>query len=367
MSWLREGGSVDALATQFARLADEDFREYSPLYESLTRAMADDVELLTGLLRLPDPIRLPINLFAAVHYLVRRDPGPLTEIYGGAPGDAWPLFRELVVTRHDEIAELLTTHKIQTNEVGRCSALLPAAGATSGRFGGRELALVEIGASAGLNLQFDRYTVQYDDGRRAGPDQSTVRLSCAVVGPTTPPLPVDGDVRIASREGIDLAPVDVRDTEACAWLAACLWPDVPGRLERFEAALAIARCDPPVLHRGDAVDRLGPVVDAVPEDRVPFVFSTWALAYLDRDARTAVHRLLGERGRRRDLVLVTAEYPHVTPWVPEAPRPPTPQGKGATQLSMTTWSGGIEQARAVAWMQAHGQWLDWLDDAEADS
>jgi hypothetical protein len=365
LSWLRDGGSVDALATQFARLATEDFHGYSPLYESLTRAMADDAELLTQLLELPDPTRLPINLFAAVHYLVRRTPGPLADIYAGAPGDAWPLFRDLVVTRHDEIAELLTAHTIQTNEVGRCSALVPAAGVAARRFDGRELALVEIGSSAGLNLQFDRYAVQYDDGRRAGPPTSMVTLSCAVVGPLPPPLPASGILRIATREGIDLAPVDVRDTEACAWLEACLWPDVPRRLERFEAAVAIARRDPPVLHRGDAVDLLDPVLDAIPDDHVPFVFSTWALAYLDRDGRAEVHRVLAERARRRDLVLVTAEYPHVTPWVPDAPRPPTPEGKGATQLSMTVWDGGIEQARAVAWMQAHGQWIDWLDESGA--
>ncbi len=101
---------------------------------------------------------------------------------------------------------------------------------------------------------------------------------------------------IESREGIDLAPVDLRDPDACEWLEACIWPDVPGRLDRFRAAAEQARHEPPTLHRGNALDLLGPVVDRQPTDRLPVVFTTWALAYLDAEGRQRVHATLAERG-----------------------------------------------------------------------
>jgi len=170
-----------------------------------------------------------------------------------------------------------------------------------------------------------------------------------------------------SRQGIDLAPVDICDDDACAWLEACIWPDVPGRLERFRAAATIARRDPPRLHRGDALDLVGGVVDALPEDALAVVVSTWALAYLDPVGRSRVHELLAGCGRRRDLALVTAEWPHVTPWLPEPPRPPAEPDKGATLVAMTTWHDGREAVRPLAWMHAHGQWIDWFAPSEVAS
>lgn len=365
MSWVPETGSIGAVAAQFVRLADEDFRDYSPLYERLTREMATDGQLLARLLDLPDANRLPVNLFAAVHHLLRRDPqNELAAIYRGGPGDPWPLFRDFVDTHFGEIVAVLSRRAIQTNEVGRCTALVPSVGHVARLFPGRPIGLIEIGPSAGLNLFFDLYAVTYDDGRRFGDAAAPVQLACSVVGPAPPPLPDPSELVVQSREGIDLAPVDVRDRDACEWLEACIWPDVPGRLERFQAAVVSARTDPPRLHRGDALDLLGDVVDSVPEPCVPLVLTTWALAYLPKPGRLRVHELLAERGTRRDLALLTAEYPRVTPWVPEAPRPPTLEGKGATLISITSWQAGHEHSQPMAWMHAHGQWLDWFETSE---
>jgi hypothetical protein len=357
--------TAERIAVQCLYLADKDCKGYSPLYERLTRALAADDELLERLRVLPDAKRVPLNLLAATHWLIRREPGSdLAAIYNGAGGDPWPGFRTLVVDRFDEIVELTGTHSIQTNEVGRSATLLPAFGAVIDAVGDRPLALIEIGPSAGLNLLFDRYAVTYSDGRRSGPIDSPVQLQCEVVGSTTPPLPTSAHIGVARREGIDLSPVDVRDNEAVAWLAACIWPDVPGRRERFEAAVALARSDPPRLHRGDALDLLGGVVDRVPAHAVPVVFSTWALAYFDQTGRQRVHEILDQRGGNRDLAFVTAEHARVTPWVPAAPRPPMDADKGASLVGMTTWRNGAQRVEPLAWTHPHGQWIDWFE-AEA--
>jgi hypothetical protein len=357
--------TVDELAKRCVMLADRECKGYSPIYERLSRQLALDHGLLARLAEAPQADRLPVSLFAAVNLLVRQaDNSHLAAIYRGGPGDPWPPFRDLVEARFDDVVAVLETHTIQTNEVGRAAALVPSIGRVISQFPDRPLALVEVGPSAGLNLLFDHYSVLYDDGRRFGTPADPVQLTCALVGPTPPPLPERSDLAIEGREGIDLAPIDVRDAEACEWLEACIWPDVPGRLERLQAALAHARSDPPTLHTGNALDLLSQVVEAVPARCLPMVFTTWAMAYLDDPGRRQVHELLAEIGQRRDLALLTAEWPHVTPWVPTAPRAPSLHGHGATLVALTWWRDGEQHIDPIAWMHSHGQWLEWFGESE---
>ena len=357
-------GTAEAVARRFVLLADTEFRDHSPLYEHLARRVATDRELLDALAPLTAPNQAPVKLFAAVHHLVLAEPDhPLARIYRGAPGDPWPAFSELVRTRWDEVAELVRTRSIQTNEVGRTAGLLPVLGVVADELH-LPLAVIEIGPSAGLNLRFDRYAVDYGACGRVGPGDAAVRLGCEVIGPLRPP------VREAPaapwRIGVDLDPVDVADADACRWLEACVWPDGSGRLERLRAALADAREDPPVLRRGDAVRELPGLLAAAPSGTVAVVVSTWALAYLSADGRRSVHGVLAAAARSRDVALVTFEYPQVTPWIPTpSRRAAVGADRGASLLGLAIWRDGVEHCRPMAWMQAHGRWLDWLDPASA--
>jgi len=357
-----KGTAAAVFAHRLAVLSTNDFKGYTPSYERIAAGLLADSDLLERLAPLAHPNHLPVRLFAAVRYCALGDPdGDLARVYRTGEGDPWPAFRTLLEQRFDEVADLVRTRTIQTNEVGRSAALLPALEAAHDRLGG-PLALIEIGASAGLNLLVDRYRIDYGPGGVHGDPASPVELSCALLGPGAPPMPAR-PLRIGARVGIDLAPVDIGDDDACRWLEACVWPEPHDRARRLRAALASARLDPPHLHQGDVLDLLGPAVDAVPDGFVPVVESTWVLAYLSRDGRQAVHDLLAERGARRDLALVTAEYPHITGWVPEPAAPPL-DGDPAltTRLVLTTWHDGEESARPLAWMHPHGRWLEWTDD-----
>ncbi len=398
------------LADRYLRLATSEFAGYSALYEGLALAMAADPEALALVEPLGDPNQTPVRLFACVHDLTLAEPGlPLSEHYrwfAAAPDvdpDAvmarvWPSFRALLFERTDELVAAMSTRTIQTNEVGRVGALIPAlteivasfrapaVGQEGGRLGEatvdratgrrglerkdvgrqdveRRVNLVEIGPSAGLNLFVDRYRVDYTDGRSTGPVDAPVVLRCEVLGPNRPPLPsTDRPLTIDGRVGIDIAPLDVTVADDRRWLEACVWPGLTERAQRLRDAMDLARTDPPVLHRGSALDLLGPVIATVPDDEVVVVVSTWVLAYFTKPDRVGLHDILDEIGAHRDLALVTAEYPQVVPWVPEPSRPPAAQeGKGATLLARTTWNGGLRTTRPLAWMQAHGLWLDWLD------
>ena len=278
------------LAGIFRWLAEVEFPGYSPLYEHLALHIADE-PWIPGLITRHNQSSFAAVLFLdCVRELTLDDPDlPLArryaEIVAGADPvepDPWPLFREVVVAHQGELATLLETRSIQTNEVGRSAALLPAFEAVSRRFG-RPLALIEIGCSAGLNLLFDQFHIDYGGAGSAGPPDSPVQLTCAAHGPLRPPIPTQAP-RVISRLGIDINPVDVTDPIATRWLEACIWPDVPHRVERFRAALGLARLDPPEVRRGNAVDLVAESIRAVPDDAVACLDSTWVLAYFSDDS-----------------------------------------------------------------------------------
>lgn len=358
------------LARVLVALADGNFRGYSPTYERIARAWAEDPDLLATTLELhPEdkPVSmLPISLLAVVHELVLREPElALAAIYQGHDQDPWPAFRELVTARAPEIRRRLANCSIQTNEVGRSAAIIPSLAWITRQLPGRRLALVEIGPSAGLNLLADRFRIEYHspDGTvlSTGDPHSSVRLHCELKGTTVPALP-EGPMPIVARTGIDLDPVDIHDPDATRWLEACLWPGLTDRQQRLRQAIELARHAPypPRLHAGDVLELLDPVIEDLPAGALPVVFSTWALAYLSREGRQAVHDRVAAHGTGRDIVLLTAEYPHVIPWVPAARRPKVEAGADATLVGVAWWRDGHEHAAPLAWTHAHGAWLDWM-------
>lgn len=337
----------------------------------MARAVAADPEILAFVAAnvAPDARRgrNPVLFLAAVHDAVLARPGsPLAAIYrGDVDDDPWPAVRALVAEAADEIAAHLAGSTVQTNEVGRSAAILPAlAAATVGD--DRPVALVEIGPSGGLNLLCDRFRVDYVRDAAVvatvGPDDSPVRLRCTLAGPLDPPCPVTVPP-IVVRTGIDPAPVDVTDPDRARWLRACVWPGVPDRPAALAAALTLAAADPPPLVRGDAVTGLVPLVAALPDDVLPVVVSTWALAYVPAVGRDRIAAGLDDLGASRDLAWITFEDPELTPWVPPVPATDLAAADATpTVLGLRRWRAGRVGDRALALGHPHGRWLRWLAD-----
>ncbi|MEI7592087.1 MAG: DUF2332 domain-containing protein [Actinomycetes bacterium] len=365
---------TDNVANLFRWLADSEFRGYSPLYEHLARQIADELwicELITSHSRSPYAAVLFLD---CVRLITLENPDlPLSHHYAAIVNgqnpldpDPWPIFFAFVKERRDQLGTLLESHAIQTNEVGRSAALLPAFELVQREFG-RPLGLIEIGCSAGLNLFLDRFRIDYGDAGSAGPTDSEVRLTCDVRGHLRPPIP-DEPLAIASRLGIDIDPIDVTDPTATQWLEACIWIDRPERLSRLRSAIDLARREPPEVLRGNAVELIADAIAAIPDDVVACIDSTWVLAYLSADERSTLHAMLDEFGSRRSLAMVTAEYPGNVPWLPESiPPEPIVGHKAPTELGLGLWDHGRTEHRGLAWMQPHGQWLYWVDKSSASA
>jgi len=361
------------LADIFTFLAEVEFPGYSPLYEHLATRIAAEPWIPAHISQHNRSSFAAVLFLDCVRELTLDDPDlPLARRYadivaGADPldPDPWPLFRELVAARRDELATLLETRAIQTNEVGRSAALLPAFTVVAEHFD-RPLALIEIGCSAGLNLFFDRFHIDYGDAGESGPASSTVRLACEVRGELRPPIPTEAP-RVVSRLGLDLNPIDVTDPVATRWLEACVWPDVPHRFARLRAAIDLARLDPPELRAGNAVELVAEAIRSVPADAVACLDSTWVLAYFSDEERHELHRQLDELGTDRAIAYVTAEYAvDGAPWVPPPPRPTlVVEHKMPTLLGLGLWDHGRTAHRVLGWMPPHGQWIDWLDPSTA--
>lgn len=238
---------------------------------------------------------LPLRLAGGLHARVRSGADPeLAACYPPNPGpDEETLWRALRGALADPALLPWLESAPQTNEVGRSAVLMSGLLAVAARFP-QPVALLELGASAGLNLILDRY--RYDlGGRAAGDPGSPLRLTPDWKGSPPP----EGRVEVASRRGVDLNPLDpARDGER---LLAYVWPDQERRLAQLEAALAIARERPPEVDRGDAAEWLDSrLAEPRPEGATRIVLHSVAFQYFAPATKARIAAALEAAGKAAD-------------------------------------------------------------------
>jgi hypothetical protein len=235
----------------------------------------------------------------------------------------------------------------QTNEVGRIATLYPAFAGLTVAGPGSTLALVEVGASAGLCLYPDRYFIRWSfpDGGTQETDPVGPHLSCT----TTGDLPGWALSPVVWRAGIDLNPLDVADDDAMLWLENLVWPEQDERRERLRAAIEIARDDPPYLVRGNLLDGLPALLEQAPGDATVVVFHSAVVAYLEPAERQRFAAMMTGLVADGRCHWVSNEGPRVLPeLVP--PDVHIPFGRFVMAVD----------GRPVALTHGHGAELDWL-------
>lgn len=316
----------EPLAARFRRFAEIEVRGRSPRYEAFALGVAADAFTLDFLASLPEQKQQPNLLFAALRHAC------------GTPRD-WPAFRALLRERADAVRATMLARRTQTNEAGRCATLLPVLARLP-----QPLALLEVGAAAGLCLLPDRYGYDYGARRLVPPSTDAPVFPCRTDSAT--PLP-SAQPLVAWRRGMDLHPLDVADAADCAWLETLVWPEQSERLHRLRAALAVARRDPPPIARGDLLGDLSACARQAPADATLVVFHSAVLAYV---ADVAVREAFGQAVRKLGAVWVSNEAPGVFPSIRERLSRPGP--RGAFLLSVD----GVP----MAWTDPHGGWMEWI-------
>ncbi|MFD3484996.1 DUF2332 domain-containing protein [Streptomyces sp. NPDC058665] len=307
-------------AENYRRFAAHEAAGRSPAYETLALAVASDPDVLGFLGTLPANKRQPNLLFAAARHMLRAAPDP----------DA---LREVATTQAGELRALMLSRRTQTNEPGRCATLLPALAALDG-----PLALIEVGASAGLCLNIDRYSYDYGHTHLTGRDPQAPTLRCRAEGPH-PELRMP---EVAWATGIDLNPLDPSDPEDRSWLECLVWPGQTARHERLVSALATAQRHPVPVHEGDLLEALPALVAQAPPDTRVVVFHSAVLVYVSPQLRADFAAL----ARELDVVWIANEGPGVVADV-------TPPQFETSPFVLTV------DGAPVAFTHPHGDWIRW--------
>lgn len=289
---------------------------------------------------------VPNVFFAAVHFLllepVRHD---LSSFYASLSSDPRPpakahrAFRDFVLSNADRLIPLLETRITQTNEVGRCSFLFPSF-AFAQRLSRRPLGLIDVGCSAGLHLRWDRY--RYDYGvAQVGDPAAAVVIECELVGARVPPIP-----RVfpecTFRSGIDLSPIDLRDSIERRWFDALIWPEHASRRRLAAAAIDGLLTDPPRIVKGDAVEMLEPELRRIPSTAALVVYNSAALCQGGPRDEAAIAKLLTEFSSRRPIHWLHCEN---------------------EEVRLRAIDRGHLTDIKLANKDGHGRWLEWLRES----
>ncbi|PYT27322.1 MAG: hypothetical protein DMG58_20555, partial [Acidobacteria bacterium] len=256
-----------------------------------------------------------------------------------AAEEAWPLFHA-AVEQNAAMLRQLVLHPVQTNEVARSCGLVGGFLLVA-RETGLPLRLLELGASAGLNLRWDHYW--YQAGRSAwGDPQAPIRFENAI---SEGEPPFDCAPEIVERAGWDPNPLDPNLPETELTLASFVWPDQVARFHRLRDALAIARRVPARVDAAGAVDWLEAQLSMIVPAAATVVFHSIVMDYLPVEERNRVRELLHEAGQRAGAASPVA-------WLRME------RGGEQTEVRLTLWPGGEERLLATA--AFHGPPVRWL-------
>lgn len=281
----------------------------------------------------------PTNLlFASVQYLLMQGADtPLRHYYAslvddpGPPEGARAPFKDFVLEHEKWIVDNSNRRYTQTNESKRCVALLPAVWST----GLDRFHLVEIGASAGLNLAMDHYRYKWD-GVDWGPSDSPVLLEAASRGGSPQPRPIE----VLTRTGLDLNPIDLEDPDERNWLVALIWPEHTERRTRLEKVIQLAKQVPMRMVEGDANETLPGVLSAFPDGDPVVVMNSMALMQFGRPQRESLYQTIDQAGSTRPVRRVSFEILAAgDEWVTIA----ADSGRGLAQIGQA---------------HPHGEWIE---------
>jgi hypothetical protein len=291
----------------------------------------------------PSADSVPLRIAGCLHALALegRDP-TLKSVYPPNTADDDTLWSAVQKAMTDHTAFILDrmSSAPQTNEVRRSGALLPGF-LLIGQMFSKPLVLSEVGASAGLNLQWDRY--RYDlGGRSFGSADSPVLIAPEWRGSPPPPA----DIVVTARAGCDLNPVDASNPAHRLRMLSYIWADQADRLQRTAAALAIAAREGLVVERADAVDWLAERLATSYPGAVHVIYHTIAWQYLPKPLRDRGEAVIAEAGARATLSAPLARLSL------EADDQP-----GNAALTLQVWPSG--EKKEIGRGDFHGRWVDW--------
>lgn len=289
----------------FLRFAKNECENSSALYETLSYQIAEDEGLIELASFIPEGQPVPNLFFAAIQYLLMNDQDDVKNYYASfteIPGpvhEAFPYFKRFALSNQEELKLLFRTKLVQTNEVRRCAYLYPMFADIYEKHQ-KPLALIEIGTSAGLQLGVDQYHYIYNDELQAGNLKSLLTISSNNRGEDLPAsittIPV-----VKTRIGMDLNPIDLRNTEELKWLQALIWPEHHERKQLLNKSATIIKNLEIQLLAGDAVKQIEKVCDQIPLNQLVVIFHTHVANQIPSSLKEELMKNLKHISKKRPI------------------------------------------------------------------
>lgn len=347
--------SLSSFATfsdKFQRFAEE-CKGNSPLYETLSRQIAKDESLLQLCIHVREGQPVPNSFLAAVHFLVlRNQDASIAKYYPSVSGlnvEAIPfhLFKAFVKDHQQEIINILKYRIVQTNVLTRCNYLLPVF-ATILSQANNPATIIDIGASAGLNLNFDHYEYYYNNQKVYG--NSNVKLHCQLKGDLVPA--VKSFNTSIQKIGIDQHLIDPSNPDDLTWLLALIWPDQTERFAMLNEAVTLQQHSPVQLIKGSTISEFKNIIESVNTSHTLILYATHVLYQFSESLLQDFNLMLDTIGQQRDYYFLSAEATKAMQ---------LKYNTSNTAVVLTSYKNKHKQEIWVAETNGHGNWMQWLD------
>ncbi|MFF2175641.1 DUF2332 domain-containing protein [Lysinibacillus sp. NPDC058147] len=293
------------LSKQFRTFAKDECENSSPLYEHLANKIAADEEVLKIAAFIPQGQPVPNLLLAGVQYLLSSSKDDLVNFYPSLTttpksiNEVYPVFKSFFLSHSEELKTLFQEKLVQTNEIRRCSYLYPMMTEIYERHQ-KPLALIEIGASAGLQLGMDRYNYCYNQQLHINNSNSAFVLPSENQGERLP-ASISNTPVVCKRVGIDLNPIDIQTGEELLWLQALIWPEHEERRLLLNQALPILKELDLELIKGDAIKLIKEISRDINQDAMLVVYHTHVANQIPMELRLELIEQLKEISLERPL------------------------------------------------------------------
>ena len=333
----------------FERFAEKECIEVSPLYYFLANEISKDEELLNIASFCKQRQPMPNLFLASVHYLLINNPSrELANYYPSITKDyrlnlPFKLFKEFCINNKEEIIELEQTKIVQTNALNRCAYLMPI---LSSLFNSTEINIIDIGTSAGLTLNLDKYEYHYNNRITKG--ESAVKIRSEIRSGELPKF--ESIINIKNKIGIDQNPLDVKIEENANWLKALIWADITERVEKIEQAISIAQQENIQYEKAKSIFEFEQIILDQDNDIPLVVFHTHTLYQFTPEERKEFWNLMDAVGSKRDLVYLATEYSKVLD---------RNYGIDGVIVELTDYQKGAKSRRLIAETNGHANWIKW--------
>lgn len=341
----------ETIKSKFEKFSETECKNNSNLYYTLSKQVANDDDLVEICLATKEGQPIPNIFFGAVHYLLlKNSKSPLARFYPSifqkeVEEIPFDVFKRFCLANENSIQELISTKIVQTNVISRCAYLIPIFSQLIEQEN-RPTTILDIGTSAGLTLNFDKYAYRFNNEKVYG--DSTVVINCEIVGKNFPTIvPVKHPL---TKIGLDQHIIDVKQEDEITWLKALLWPDQLERFKAMEEALKINSSINNTLIEASTIASFRKQLEGIDNSENLLIYTTHVIYQFPVDFMNEFFNMLEAVGKTKDFYFLSVggKNSHFQSYE-----------SNDVAVELTQFKKGNKRHYFIAETNGHGNWVRW--------